>query len=155
MPNSQPLVDSIQPGDFMHWLLAILKKINADNRLAPDKAVQKRLQELIETYGPEKVWEAIKRYSMALGMPNASFMETLFQNYPELPDLFDTDNTLNEALNQWLDQNTEAVTRFRKTSSVMLRANPVIEWKVDPLSDVNKDFEPIMDMLFRNTEGTQ
>ncbi len=155
MPNSQALTESTQAGGIMHWLLSISNIVNADSRLAPNKAIQKRLQELIKTYGPDKVWDGIRQFSTALGLTNAPFVEALFQSCPDLPELIKTEKATLEALNQWFEQNAEDVTRFHRISSAMLRANPVVEWKVEPLSDANTDFKPIMDMLFRNTEGTK
>ena len=140
--------------DMMQWVSAMVEKVNQTSRLAPNRAIQKRLQEMINTYGSARLWEAIKQYSTTLGMTNASFMEQLFYKCPDLPDLFETDKALPEALNQWFEHNAEDVTRFHKVFSAMLRANPVIEWKVEPLSNANGDFAPIMDMIFRNTEGS-
>ena len=59
MTNSQVTAESAQPDGIMQWLIAISKVANADSRLTPNKATQKRLQELIETHGPENVWEGI------------------------------------------------------------------------------------------------
>ncbi len=87
MTNSQVTLESTQPDGIMQWLIAISEVVNADSRLTPNKATQKRLQELIETYGPEKVWEGIKQFAIAIGMTNASFVEALFRIYPELSRL--------------------------------------------------------------------
>lgn len=155
MSNAQATVESIQPNGIMQRLIAISQVVNADSRLTPNKAIQKRLQELIETYGAEKVWEAVKQFSMALGMPNAPFVEALFQSYPNLPDLLETEKTAHEALNQWFEQNSALVTRFHKVSTAALRASPVIDWQFasSPVSD--EELKPILDLIFRKREDMQ
>jgi hypothetical protein len=90
---------------------------------------------------------------MALGMTNALFVETLFRSYPDLPELLKTEEAGHEALNQWFEQHTALVTRFYKISSAALRASPVVEWKIEPLPDTAEDLKPVMDLVFRKTEG--
>ncbi|MDD4873542.1 MAG: hypothetical protein PHE15_00980 [Dehalococcoidales bacterium] len=143
-----------QTGDFMQWILAMAEKINQNGRLAPTKAIQKRMQETIDIYGSTKVWEAIKQFSINLGTNNVLFMEDLFHKCPELPDLFETDKTLPPALNQWFEHHSVEVNRFHRVTSAILRANPAIEWEFDTSSDTDRDLTPIMDILFRNTEGS-
>jgi hypothetical protein len=140
--------------DMMQWLFAMANKINETDKLAPNKAIQKRLQEMINIYGSTRLWEAIKQFSTTLGMNNASFMEDLFHKCPELPDLFETDKTLPPALNQWFEHHSVEVNRFHRVTSAILRANPAIEWEFDTSSDTDRDLTPIMDILFRNTEGS-
>ena len=155
MSNAQATVGLTQPSGIMQWLLAISKIVNADSRLEPDKAVQKRLQELIETYGSEKVWEATKQFSMALGMPTALFVEALFQGYPDLPDSLKTEKAAHEALNQWFEQNSALVTWSHKVSTAALRASPVIEWQFESSPATAEDLKPILDMIFRKREDMQ
>ncbi len=143
-----------QTGDIMQWILAIVEKVNQDSKLAPNKAIQKRMQETIDIYGSTKVWEAIKQFSINLGTNNALFMEDLFHKCPDFPDLFETDKTLPPALNQWFEHHSVEVNRFYRVTSAILRANPAIEWEFDKSSDTDRDLTPIMDMLFRNTEGS-
>ena len=152
MPNSQALIESTQAGGIMHWLLAISNIVNADSKLAPNKAIQRRLQELIETYGADKVWEAVKQYSIAIGMSNAPFVEALFQSCPDLPELIKTVEATLEALNQWFEQNAAVVTRFHKVSTAALRASPVIEWQFESSPATAEDLRPILDLLFRKRE---
>ena len=152
MTNSQVTVESTQPDGIMQWLIAISKVVNADSRLTPNEATQKRLQELIETYGKEEVWNGIKQFSIALGMTNASFVEELFRSYPDLPASLKAEESAHEALNRWFEQNSALVTRFHKVSTAALRANPVIEWQFDSLPATAEDLKPILDMIFHNRE---
>ncbi|BAZ97296.1 MAG: hypothetical protein AMXMBFR85_07920 [Dehalococcoides mccartyi] len=144
-----------QTGDIMHWILAIIEKVNQDGKLAPNKAVQLRMQETIGIYGSAKVWEAIKQFSINLGSNKALLMEELFQKYPDFPDLFDTDKTFPSALNQWFEHHSIEVNRFHRVASAILKANPAVEWEFDTSSDTDRDLTPIMDMLFRNTEAAK
>ena len=152
MTNSQMTAESAQPDDIMQWLIAISKVANADSRLTPNKATQKRLQELIETHGPENVWEGIKQFAIAIGMTNASFVEALFRSYPDLPELLKTEEAAHEALSQWFEQNSALVTRFHKVSTAALRASPVIEWQFESSPATAEDLRPILDLLFRKRE---
>ena len=152
MTNSQVMLESTQPDGIMQWIIAISEVVNADSRLTPNKATQKRLQELIETYGQEKVWDGIKQYSMALGMANASFVEALFRSYPDLPDSLKTEEAAHEALNQWFEQNSAVVTRFHQVALAALRANPVIEWQFESPPATVEDLKPILDLIFHKRE---
>jgi hypothetical protein len=152
MVNSQVTLESTQPDGIMQWLIAISKVVNVDSRLTPNKATQKRLQELIETYGPEKVWEGIKQFAIAIGMTNASFVEALFRSYPDLPELLKTEEAAHEALSQWFEQNSALVTRFHKVSTAALRASPVIEWQFESSPATAEDLKPILDLTFRKRE---
>ena len=141
-----------QTGDIMKWILAIVEKVNQDSKLAPNKAIQKRMQETIDIYGSAKVWEAIKQFSINIGSNKAMLMEELFHKCPNFPDLFETDKTIPPALNQWFEHHSVEVNRFQRVTSAMLRANPAVEWEFDTSPDTDRDLTPIMDMLFRNTE---
>jgi hypothetical protein len=141
-----------QTGDIMKWILAIVEKVNQDSKLASNKAIQKRMQEIIDIYGSTKVWEAIKQFSINLGSNKALLMEELFHKYPDFPDLFETDKTVPPALNQWFEHHSVEVNRFHRVTSAMLKANPAVEWEFDTSPDADRDLTPIMDMLFRNTE---
>ena len=150
MTNSQI---STEPGGIISWLQEISKTVNADNKLAPNKAIQKRIQNMIEVYGAERIWEGIKQLSMVFDISDTSIVEALYDNYPDLPSLIKKEGVTREALSQWCEQNTSLVTKFRETSSAALRANPVIEWQVDSSPDTAESIKPIMDLLFRKTEG--
>lgn len=143
-----------QTGDIMQWIIAIVEKVNQDGKLAPNKAIQKRMQETLDIYGSDKVWEAVKHFSINLGSNKALLMEELFQKFPDFPNLFETDNTVLPALNQWFKYHSVEVNRFHRVASAILRANPAVEWEFDTSSDNDRDLTPIMDMLFRNTEGS-
>ncbi len=144
-----------QTGDIMQWILAIVEKVNQDGKLAPNKAVQLRMQETIDIFGSAKVWEAIKQYSINLGSNKALLMEDLFQKCPDFPNLFDKDKTFPSALNQWFEHHSVEVNRFHRVASAILRANPAVEWEFDTSSDNDRDLTPIMDILFRNTEASK
>lgn len=139
----------------MKWILAIVEKINQDSKLAPNKAVQLRMQETIDIYGSAKVWEAIKQFSTNLGSNKALLMEELFLKCPDFPDLFETDKTVRPALTQWFEHHSVEVNRFHRVASAILKANPAVEWEFDTSSDTDRDLTPIMDMLFRNTEAAK
>ena len=144
-----------QTGDIMQWTFAIVEKVNQDSKLAPNKAIQKRIQETIDIYGSAKVWETIKQFSINLGSNKASLMEELFHKCPNLPDLFETDKSIPSALNQWFKHHSVEVNRFQRVTSAMLRANPAVEWEFDTSPDADRDLTPIMDILFRNTEASK
>ena len=154
MSHAQATVESTQPSGIMQWLIAISKIVNADNKLAPNKAIQKRIQNMIEVHGAEKIWEGIKQLSRTFDITDTSIIEALYENYPDLPSLIKKDEVAYEALSRWCEQNTVLVTKFRETSTAVLRANPVIEWQVDSSPDTAESIKPIMDLLFRKTEGT-
>lgn len=154
MTNSQVSTESAEPRGIISWLQEIAKTINADNKLAPNKAIQKRIQNMIEVYGAERIWEGIKQLSRIFDMTDTSIVEALFENYPDLPDLIKKEEVAHEALSRWCEQNTSLVTKFRETSTAALRANPVIEWQIDSSPDTTESIKPIMDLLFRKTEGT-
>ena len=113
-----------------------------------------RIQNMIEVYGSERIWEGLKQLSTIFGMTDTSIVEALYENYPNLPGLIKKEEVAHEALSQWYEQNTVLVTKFRETSTAVLRANPVIERQVDSSPDTAESIKPIMDLLFRKTEGT-
>ena len=154
MTNSQISTESAKPRDIISWLQEISKIVNADNKLAPNKAIQKRVQNMIEVHGAEKIWEGIKQLSRIFDITDTSIIEALYENYPDLPSLIKKDEVAYEALSRWCEQNTVLVTKFRETSTAVLRANPVIEWQVVSSPDTAESIKPIMDLLFRKTEGT-
>lgn len=141
-----------QTGDIMKWILAIVEKVNQDSRLAPNKAILKRMQETIDIYGSAKIWEVIKQFSINIGSNKAMLMEELFHQCPNFPDLFETDKTIPLALKQWYEHHSVEANRFQRVTSAILRANPAVEWEFDTSPDADRDLTPIMDMLFRNTE---
>jgi len=112
LSNLQGTTDSSQErqGDIMHWLLAILQVVNAGGRLAPHKAIQKQVQELVDTYGSDRVWEAIKQFSTTFDMADASIVEVLFHRYPELPSVLKSEEG-QTALSQWFEQNLAIVSQ--------------------------------------------
>ena len=150
----QVTTESAKPGDLISWLQEITKIVNADNKLAPNKAIQKRIQNMIELHGAERIWEGIKQLSRIFDMTNTSIVEALYENYPDLPDLIKKDEVAHEALSRWCEQNSVLVTKFRETSTAALKANPVIEWQINSSPDTTESIKPIMDLLFRKTEGT-
>ena len=85
MTNSQISTESAEPGGIISWLQEIAKTVNADNKLAPNKAIQKRIQNMIEVYGSERIWEGLKQLSTIFGMTDTSIVEALYENYPNLP----------------------------------------------------------------------
>jgi hypothetical protein len=139
----------------MRWLLAILQVVNAGGKLAPEKATMKAQQELINTYGAEKVWEGIKQLSLMFGIASASSTEALFNGRPDLPELLKTNPEARKALNDWFEEHSALVTQFHKISLAVLRLSPVVEWEVKPSSDCGTDLRTIVDMLFREKEATQ
>lgn len=155
LSNSQATVESVPSSGIMRWLLAILQVVNASGKLAPEKAIMKALQELINTYGAEKVWEGIKQLSLMFGIADASSIEALFNSHPDLPELLKTDHEARKALDGWFEQHSPLVTRFHKISSAMLRLNPVVEWQTQPLPDTGEDLKPLMDFLFHEKERAQ
>ena len=152
MSESKTTLESTQSSGIMQWLIAISKIVNADNRLVSNKAVQKRLQEFIEIYGAESVWGASKQLSTVFGMPNAQFVEALFQSYPNLPEILKQEEVTRETLNQWFEQNSAFVTRFHKVATTALRVNPVIEWQSKSSQSTPEDIEPILDLIFHTRE---
>jgi len=111
-------LDAIGPSeressDIMPWLLAIAEVVNAGGRLAPQKATQKQLQELVDTYGSDRVWGAIKQFSVSFGMADVSGVEVLFHSHPELPRLLKTEEAAQRALSQWFEENSARVEGFR------------------------------------------
>ena len=154
MTNLQVTTESAKPGDLISWLQEISKIVNADNKLAPNKAIQKRIQNMIELHGTERIWEGIKQLSRIFDMTNTSIVEALYENYPELPDLIKKEEVLKEAFDHWCEQNSGLITKFREASTAALRANPVIERHVDSSPEMDTNIEPIMDFLFRKKEGS-
>jgi hypothetical protein len=139
----------------MHWFLAMLKVVNAGGKLAPEKAITKALQELINTYGDERVWGKIKQLSLMFNIASASSAEALFNSHPDLPELLKTDYEARKSLNDWFEQHSALVTQFHKISLAMLRLSPAVEWEVKPSPDCGNDLRSVMDMLFRKKEATQ
>lgn len=151
MTNSQ--VPS-KPEGIISWLQEISKTVNADNKLAPNKAIQKRIENMIEVNGAERIWEGVEQLSKSFDMTNPSIVEALYENYPELPDLMKKEEILREAFDRWCEQNSGFITKFRETSTAVLRANPVIERQVDSSPEMDTNIEPIMDFLFRKKEDS-
>ncbi|MFA5316486.1 MAG: hypothetical protein WC369_03600 [Dehalococcoidales bacterium] len=151
MTNSQVSPKSV---GIISWLQEVSKTVNADNKLAPNKAIQKRIENMIEVHGAEKIWEGVEQISMTFDMTNPSIVEALYENYPELPGLIKKEAVFKEAFNRWCEQNSGLITKFRETSTAILRANPVIEWQVDSSPEMDANIEPIMDFLFRKKEGS-
>jgi len=152
MTNSQV---SSKPGGIISWLQEVSKTVNADNKLAPNKAIQKRIENMIEVHGAEKIWEGVEQLSRTFDMMDSSRVEALYENYPELPDLIKKEEVLKEAFNRWCEQNSGLITKFRETSTAVLKANPVIERQVDSSPGMDTNIEPIMDFLFRKKDGSQ
>ena len=152
MTNSQV---SSKPGGIISWLQEVSKTVNADNKLAPNKAIQKRIENMIEVHGAEKIWEGVEQLSRTFDMTNPSIVEALYENYPELPGLMKKEEVLKEAFNHWCEQNSGLITKFREASTAALRANPVIERHVDSSPEMDTNIEPIMDFLFHKKEGSQ
>ena len=154
MTNSQISTESAEPGGIISWLQEIANTVNADNKLAPNKAIQKRIQNMIEVHGAERIWEGIKQLSRTFDMTDTSTIEALYENYPDLPGIIKKEEVAHEALSRWCEQNTVLITKFRETSTAALRANPVIEWQVDSSPDTAESIKPVLDLLFRKTDGT-
>jgi len=146
---------SSKPGGIISWLQEVSKTVNADNKLAPNKAIQKRIQNMIEVYGAERIWEGVEQLSRTFDMTNPSIVEALYENYPELPGFIKKEEVLKEAFNRWCEQNSSLITKFRETSTAALKANPVIEWQIDSSPEMDTNIEPIMDFLFHKKEGSQ
>lgn len=110
MSYSQDTTDPSEKecSDIMTWLLAILEIVNSGGRLAPQKAIQKQLQELVDTYGSNTVWEGIKQSSMTFGIGDAPYAEALFRSHPNLPSLLQTEETAKK-INQWFEQKSAIV----------------------------------------------
>lgn len=149
MSNSHATVESAPSNGIMRWLLATLQIVNAGGKLAPEKAITKALQELINTYGAEKVWEGIKQLSLTFGIADASRTEALCNSHPDLPELLKSDREAHKALSDWFEEYSALVTQFHKISSAVLRLSPAIEWEVKPSPDCGNDLRTVMDMLFR------
>lgn len=110
---------------------------------------------MIEVCGAERIWETIKQLSLSFNMADTSIIEAMYENLPDLPDLIKKEDIASKALSRWCEQNSGLITKFRKTSTAALKANPVIEWQVDSSPETETNIEPIMDFLFRRREGTQ
>ena len=50
-----------QTGDIMKWILAIVARVNQDSKLAPNTAIQKRMQETIAREDTESIELARKQ----------------------------------------------------------------------------------------------
>ena len=109
-----------QPSDIIHWLLQILQVVNTGGKLAPEKAISKLLNKLINTYGHERVWEGVKQLSLTFRVGDALRVEALFHAHPDLPELLKTDHEAHKALNGWFETHPADVTRFHKISSTVL-----------------------------------
>jgi len=109
LSNTKTRAESTQPSGIIHWLLAILQVVNTGGRLAPQKAFQKQLQDLLDAYGSERVWEGIKQLSLTFGLADAPSVEALFQSHPDLPRLLRSEEEFNRALSQWFEKNSEKV----------------------------------------------
>lgn len=155
MSNAQTMVEAKQPNDIMQWLIAVSNVVNADSKLSPNKAIQLRLQELIDTHGSDKVWEGMKQLSTIFGITNASFIEGLFHHCPALPELIKKDVSLRCALERWFEQNSDPVNRFQKVATASLRANPVIDWQFTSPPATDEDLKPILDIIFQKREDIQ
>jgi hypothetical protein len=155
MCNSQATVESAPSNGIMRWLLATLQVVNAGGKLAPEKAIMKALQELINTYGAEIVWEGIKQLSLMFGIADASRTEALCNSHPDLPELLKSDREARKALSGWFEEHSALVTQFHKNSLAVLRLSPAVEWEVKPSPDCGNDLRTVMDMLFRKKEATQ
>ena len=155
MSDSQAKAESTQPIGIMRWLLAILQVVNAGGKLAPEKAIMKALQELVNTYGAEKVWEGVKHLSLMFGIAGASSTEALFNSHPDLPELLKTDREARKALNDWFEKHSALVRQFHKISLAVLRLSPAVEWEVEPSPDCGNDLTTVMGMLFQKKEATQ
>lgn len=107
MSHPQVSTDSPRkhPQHILYWLLAILDVVNASSKLAPHKASQKCLQDLVDTYSSEGVWEVIKRVSMTFGIGDALAVEELFRSHRNLPTLLKTEEA-QTALSQWFERNS-------------------------------------------------
>ena len=95
--------------DVLSWLLAIVEVVNTGSRLAPQKAFQKQSQELIDVYGSVKVWEGIKNFSETFKIADIRTIETLFESYPDLPNILVNEEETKKALGQWFENNSEKV----------------------------------------------
>ncbi len=111
--------------DIMPWLLAIAKVVNTGGRLAPQKAFQKQLQELIDVYGSEKVWEGIKQLSLTFGLADALTIEALFQSHPDLPSLLRSEEEVKRTLNRWFEENSGRVDQARHLFHSLGRLMPI------------------------------
>lgn len=154
MSNEQATAGAVEPMGIMDWLLAMLQLVNADSKLAPPKATQKRAKELIDAYGPDSVWQMIKAWALTFNISNPSVAEELFQKRPDLPHVIKTDEACQAALGQWFAQNRGLVALVHKISSTVLKAKPVVEWETGESTDVGEGFGPITELLFQNREET-
>ena len=116
MSHSQDAIDPLvrEYPDIVSWLLAIAEVVNTGSRLAPQKAFQKQLQELIDIYGSERVWEGIKQLSLTFGLADALTVEALFQSHPDLPSLLRNKEEAKRALSQWFERNSARVGQARQ-----------------------------------------
>ncbi len=108
---------------IVDWLLAILQVVNASGRLAPQKAIQKRLQELVDTYGSDTVWEGLRQLSMTFGIGNVPYAELQFQSHPDLPSLLQTEESA-EKINQWFQEKAPIVSQAHKLFSGLAKLTP-------------------------------
>jgi hypothetical protein len=155
MCNSQATAESAQPRDIMDWLLAILQVVNEGGKLAPEKAITKGLQELVNTYGAERFWEGVKQLSLMFGVADAPGIEALFQSHPDLPEFLKIDQEAHKALDHWFEQHSEFVTGFHKIASSIFRLTPIVERQVQPLPDTSGDLDSLLDFLFHDKERAQ
>lgn len=95
---------------IMSWLLAIAEVLNSGGRLAPQKAIQKQLQELVDTYGSDAVWQVIKQFSMTLGIGDAPYAEAQFRSHPDLPNLLQTEESAKK-INHWFQEKSAIVSQ--------------------------------------------
>lgn len=109
LSNSEATSEATQPSGIMYWLLAILQVVNTSGKLAPQKAFQKLSQELVDSYGPLRVWEGIKQLSLTFGLADVLTVEALFQSHPDLPSILRNEERAKKALSKWFEDNSEKV----------------------------------------------
>jgi len=95
---------------IMSWLLAIAEVLNSGGRLAPQKAIQKQLQELVDTYGSDAIWQMIKQFSMTLGIGDAPYAEAQFRSHPDLPNLLQTEESAKK-ISHWFQEKSAIVSQ--------------------------------------------
>ncbi|GAI71251.1 unnamed protein product [marine sediment metagenome] len=108
--NNYPTNPEEKQPHIVDWLLAILQVVNASGRLAPQKAIQKRQQELVDTYDSDTLWEGVKQASMTFGIGDVPYAETLFRSHPNLPDLLQTEESAKK-VNDWFEGKSAMVSQ--------------------------------------------
>lgn len=107
-------------GKFEDWLLDSLSILNGEGKLAPAKAAQRRVRELLEDTGWAKVREGLTAFGFGDAVAGA---EAVAESCPDFPELLKSEAG-QAAISEFFERHSTQVAELHGTMVRLMRLTP-------------------------------